>query len=110
MIMKGLSMSTLKAHPAVSLISRFVKSEVLTAVAMMIVASGWCSTVYRVSVEPSAILEVEHRLVSPKRWYLCQFMRRHIAEVLTASGSHNYVLFTWLFRTWNSDLPQRSNP
>lgn len=41
MIMKGLSMSTLKAHPAVSLVSRFVKSEVLAAVAMMIVSSGW---------------------------------------------------------------------
>ena len=41
MIMKGLSMSTLKSHPAVSLVFRFVKSEVLTAVAMMIVSSGW---------------------------------------------------------------------
>jgi len=34
-------MATLKAHPAVSFLFRFVKSEVLMAVAMMIISFGW---------------------------------------------------------------------
>ena len=41
MIMRGLNLATLKAHPAVSLVFRFVKSEVFKAVVMMIVSSGW---------------------------------------------------------------------